>query len=283
MLELNGEPFSISFARITLSHGKKLSVYDKILYIVLSHFCYAKKTEAWPGRELLAEIMGCSIAQISRSSKKLENFGLVKKTQRMDNTVLYELLPFNEKTKAEFPAFDIANVRNEIQCKKGANDTESLPLNTIVTTLVTESHTNKQNLISKINKLADANISIHDISNVKPMDYRKLDSKRRIHILARLFVDRCTNAEVRNGKQPIDYFRVRSFLKTKPNLELNYLYDFLYTLDKKKLMSMTEFYQAAISYRDAVNLKAKMYQGTEVEPYEEINVDSFLASLDSRT
>lgn len=286
MLDRNGEAFTLSLARISLSHNGKLSVYDKMLYLVICHYCYGDKVEAFPSRNVLAAILGCSTKKISDSSKKLEQLGLIKKKQRMDNSVVYTLQEINDNIKAQFPAFDHNKLKAQIQGDKW-NELENGEVNTEGTTVITlenYSNTNNQNRINK-NNIADANAIFNDIGHVVSKDdikdmvnFFQLDKFKKLHILASGYVTRCTKEELHvDGKYNRAYYQVRNFLFKKPDSELNYLYDYLYTIGDKQVMSLTEFYEAAKKYRDYLNVEAKKPKARVATVQPEYTVEDFLA------
>lgn len=84
---------------------------------------------------------------------------------------------------------------------------------------------------------------------LNPVDWRELDWSKRIHMATILFFTKCSNESIyqKKGLNPA-YFKVRKFFEKQEDNEINTLYDYLWSIDGKKVMSMYEVFQAKTRY-----------------------------------
>lgn len=88
------------------------------------------------------------------------------------------------------------------------------------------------------------------ITKVTPEEFREKPKSAQINLLAVFYIRHCTDELAFQSNGPSStYWRVRNFLVKKPEQEIFYLYDFVYTIEKKVYLSMTEFYNRALAYR----------------------------------
>lgn len=82
-----------------------------------------------------------------------------------------------------------------------------------------------------------------------PTEWRKLPWHKRMHQATLLFFRKCSEENIfsKKGLSPA-YFRVRKFFEKKENREMNLLYDFLWNIEGKKVMSMVEALEAMRRY-----------------------------------
>ena len=87
------------------------------------------------------------------------------------------------------------------------------------------------------------------IKMLEPLEWRKLDWNKRMHMAAILFIRKCSDEELfANKKLSASYFKVRKFFEKKEHKEMNLMYDFLWSMKEVKVMSMFEVWEAMIRY-----------------------------------
>lgn len=93
-----------------------------------------------------------------------------------------------------------------------------------------------------------------------PIDWRKLEKKKKLNMIARLFFYRCSYLPMfkQGGGLTTDFIKVRSFFYKIINdnkEQLHILYDYLYSLEEKTPQTMTDFFNNAEDYRLKVKLE----------------------------
>ena len=87
------------------------------------------------------------------------------------------------------------------------------------------------------------------IKILEPLEWRKLDWNKRMHMATILFIRKCSDEELFvNKKLSASYFKVRKFFEKKEHKEMNLMYDFLWSMKEVKVMSMFEVWEAMIRY-----------------------------------
>lgn len=121
------------------------------------------------------------------------------------------------------------------------------------------------------------------IEAIDPAEWRELPDKNRTDLITKLFIMRCTNEKLFvNGKISGAYCRIRNFFKSRPNEEINVIYDYIYTLDGKKIIPFADVYKVAEIHRKKLIYEAEqskrqqMRDNGKIQDYAEITIDDIL-------
>lgn len=82
-------------------HNISISRDARFLFLVLKSYTYDKKREAFPGRELLSKVLGCSQKSLSKYLDELQYHGFIakKRFRRDDGTYEHNLYEITENSR----------------------------------------------------------------------------------------------------------------------------------------------------------------------------------------
>lgn len=109
------------------------------------------------------------------------------------------------------------------------------------------------------------------LKKMTPQEFRKIASFRKVDIISKLYIMMCTDKTLFTNKGICpDYYRIRKGCISKLSPEqLGAIYDLLYSMQNKKIMSLTELIKKAEDERKkaiAKDNKAKV-KAMKVEEY----------------
>lgn len=107
--EFNGEEFTLVPNRILQSENGTLDSYDKVIYIILTHYCNKNEGICSPGVDTIARIAPCDRKRVMKSLHKLESLGLISKKRRgLGRTNVYTIEDVTKpEIQALFPLVDL--------------------------------------------------------------------------------------------------------------------------------------------------------------------------------
>jgi hypothetical protein len=121
------------------------------------------------------------------------------------------------------------------------------------------------------------------ITALPPKEWRELPWNKRIHLLVQLFLMRCRTVPLFvNGKLSPDYVRVRKYFESRPNEEVNVIYDYVSGLTEKKIMSFQEVYRVAEINRKRLIFEAEkkkltdMKKSGKIKEYKDITIGDIM-------
>lgn len=112
-----------------------------------------------------------------------------------------------------------------------------------------------------------------------PEEWRALPDNKRLDSVTKLYLIKCTTKNIwENGKMVKDYFRIRMFFRSRPDDEVAKIYDYLYSLLDKKIVSLSDIYQLSEIYRKKMLYEKEKdkLRNMEVKEYEEITIETIL-------
>lgn len=87
---------------------------------------------------------------------------------------------------------------------------------------------------------------------LEPVAWRELPWNKRVHQATLLYFRKCSEENIFSKKGlSSSYFKVRRFFEKKETREMNLLYDYLWSIEGKKVMSMYEVAESMVRYNQS--------------------------------
>lgn len=101
---------------------------------------------------------------------------------------------------------------------------------------------------------------------VNPKEWRELPVNKRLDVLTKLFIIRCTNLQLFSNKGICrDYFRIRNYFRSRPDDEVAKIYDYIFCLKEKTPMDLHDTYNMAEIYRKKVLFEEEQEKLSKVD------------------
>jgi hypothetical protein len=117
-----------------------------------------------------------------------------------------------------------------------------------------------------------------------PLEWRELSFHLRMDRITKLYIKMCTDIKLFNGRRmDKSYFKIKSFLSSRPADEVAKLYDYLYTLEEPVMATLSEIYQIAEKHRNSklfdkqMDKTKEMVKNRNIQKYADITISDIMS------